>query len=147
MLKQDEADKLISVLKRVRDNQNPINFPGVGEDNKVDLESEDGNEQFIVDINRKGTIRIARKCTFQGRYRKYIPLLRLDIGGPDHTNPDGEEINGDHVHIFKEGYGDRFAIPLPPDITNPDDLIQTLIDFLSYFNTIDADKLDIQTVI
>ena len=36
--------------------------------------------------------------------------MRFDSYG-EHTNPDGERISGHHVHIYKEGFGDKFAYP------------------------------------
>ena len=29
-----------------------------------------------------------------------------------HKNPDGKIIKGAHIHIYKEGYGDKFAYPI-----------------------------------
>ena len=147
MLSQDEADILLNILKRIRAFQSPFTFPSIGDSRQIELVSDDGRHEFIVDVNRKGYLGISKRCTYQGRYRKDIILLRLDIAGPEHTNPDGTRVSGNHLHIYQEGYGDEIAIEIPPEIVNPDDLYQTLIDFLLYFKTIDADLLQIQMVI
>jgi len=64
-------------------------------------------------------------------------LLRLDLGNKPHTNPDGEKINGPHLHRYREGYGDKFAIPLPLDLfTSPDDPYVTVQEFMKYCHII-----------
>jgi hypothetical protein len=64
-----------------------------------------------------------------------INLFRIDIEGPPHTNPDSTEVPCPHIHIYKEGYDDKWAYPLASEInTNTDDLVQVLIDFLEYNN-------------
>ena len=37
--------------------------------------------------------------------------MRFDSHGL-HTNPDNKQFNGPHVHIYKEGYDDKFAFPV-----------------------------------
>lgn len=146
MLSQKEADSLIEILKEIRDQGQVFTFPQPGEYKKIEVVSTDGKHVFIVDVNRKGSVNIYKKCTIQSRYQKDVPLLRLDINGPDHTNPDGETICGSHLHIYREGYGDKYAFPVPPSIPNTDDLIQALIDFLKYFKTTNVDSLAIEMV-
>jgi len=64
-----------------------------------------------------------------------VVLVRLDFGGHPHRNPDGEEILSPHLHIYKEGYGDKWAIPVPTDrFPNMDDLWKTLEDFMRFCN-------------
>lgn len=147
LLTQQEAETLIETLKSIKDTNTTFAFPIPGDYKKLELSSMDGKYTFIVDVNRKGSINLSKKCTYQGRYQKDTILLRLDIGGPDHTNPDGETICGSHLHVYKEGFGDKVAIALPPEITGSDDLFQTLIDFLIYFKTDNAKQLEIEEVI
>lgn len=131
MLTQSEIDLLLDMLKKLVDKK-PIKFPKFGESRQLDLVSQTGKEKFIVDINRKGKIKIS-KCTFQNRYMRDIVLLRLDLDGPEHTNPDGVEIPPNHLHIYREGYETRWAYPIPKEVfSNPDDLVTTLIEFLQY---------------
>jgi hypothetical protein len=37
--------------------------------------------------------------------------MRLDLDGPPHRNPDDEEIPWPHLHVYREGYGDKWASP------------------------------------
>ena len=51
------------------------------------------------------------KYTINKRYRQTITLLRYDNGGR-HTNPDGELFEGAHVHLYREGFNEKFAFPV-----------------------------------
>lgn len=130
MLTQAQIDYLLNELKRI-ESTGLHTFPNPGGHCKLDLASIDGKDQFIVDINRKGKIKIS-KCTFQNRYRNDIILLRLDIDGSPHTNPDGMTLTGNHIHIYQEGYGDSWAYPIPDIFTDTKNLLNTLIEFLKY---------------
>jgi hypothetical protein len=56
-----------------------------------------------------------RKTTIQTRHRTET-LVRVDIDErAKHTNPDGTLVEGSHVHIAKEGFGDRIAYPIDSD--------------------------------
>ena len=133
MLAQAEADALISMAKRLI-MKGIIKFPSLGGYTTLDLASLDGREEFIVDVNRKGQIKLT-KCTYQERYRKDIILLRLDIDGPDHRNPDDEVLPCPHLHIYREGFAHKWAFPIPPGIfTDTGDLVNTMIEFLRYCN-------------
>ena len=147
MLTQAEANTLIEMLKTIQDSDKPVSFPLPGSAEKLLLQSEDGKSEFIVDINRKGYLSISEKCTYQGRYQKTNILLRLDVGAAEHTNPDDTIVSGNHIHIYKECYGDKYAYELPEEFIHPDDLVQTTIDFLKYFKAQNSDSLQIQTVI
>lgn len=146
MLSQKEADSLIEELKEIRELNGPMPFPQPGSYQKLDLVSSDGEHSYIVDIQRKGYINYIKKCTYQSRFRKDVILLRLDVEGPEHTNPSGEKLPSTHLHVYREGLDDKFAIPAPPEFSNTDDLIQTMIDFLVYFKTTNTDSLEIETV-
>jgi hypothetical protein len=68
----------------------------------------------MLDLAR-GQIKLT-KATYQNRARQAIVLMRLDLDGPPHRNPDDQEIPCPHLHFYREGYGDKWAIPPPPDI-------------------------------
>jgi hypothetical protein len=132
MLSQNEADQLIRALKELKAKSKLINFPQPTE--YLSLEAESDKDKFIFDINRRGQYNL-KKCTYQTRYKKQIKLLRIDIEGPAHDNPNGETIPCPHIHIYREGYNLSWAYPLPEHIkADPSDLIQVLIDFLMYNN-------------
>lgn len=131
-LTQDEADQLISMAK-VRLDDYQYYFPKPGNSICAPLTSVDRREAFLLDISR-GKINLA-KVKYQNRSRQVIVLVRLDIEGSPHRNPDGEEVPTPHLHIFREGYGDKWAVPIQlhnfPDTT---DLFRTMEDFMSYCN-------------
>jgi hypothetical protein len=55
------------------------------------------------------------KATFQNRARAVIILYRLDIDGAPHRNPDDQEVPCPHLHVYREGFGDKWATPAPTD--------------------------------
>jgi hypothetical protein len=112
-LTQAEADALIAMEKhRVNNDRN--DFPVGGQSLVVPLQSPDRREQFVLDL-RTGRIDLLR-VTMQNRGRHVIVLVRLDLGGAPHRNPDGEEIPAPHLHIYREGYGDKWAREVHADV-------------------------------
>ncbi|RYZ86032.1 MAG: hypothetical protein EOP04_14695 [Proteobacteria bacterium] len=131
ILKQADADHLIRIEK-FSVNENFSTFPTFGGRLEIPLESYDGREKFLLDINR-GNINL-KKITHQTRYGQTHVLARLDIEGPNHRNPDGSEIGCPHLHIYKEGYGDKWAIEVPNGLVVPDDIELTLKNFFEFCN-------------
>ena len=131
-LSQTEADALIAMKKHRIDDQS-FDYPGLGGSISVPLVSPDKREHFILDISR-GRIDLL-KGTYQNRARQIVPLVRLDFGGPPHRNPDDVEVPSPHLHIYREGYGDKWAMPVPmerfPNLVN---LWATIGDFMRYCN-------------
>ena len=77
------------------------------------------------------------KNTYQNRARQIVVLLRLDISGTPHRNPNGEKVLSPHLHIYREGLGDKWACPVPSDrFEDLNDVNQTLRDFMKYCNVI-----------
>ena len=107
-LTQAEADILLNMPKR-RVSEQEYEFSLI-ERIEIRLESTDGREQFLLDLS-SGRIDLLKR-TFQSRVRVAIVLARLDLGGAPHRNPDGEEIACPHLHVYREGYGDKWAYPL-----------------------------------
>lgn len=149
MLTQSEADALIALEKKKLSNA-PYNFPSSGEILTIPIISIDERESFLLDINRKGSIRLTR-CTYQERYKGIIILVRLDIDGQPHTNPEvdvvplpylipynGQTIQCPHLHLYVEGFMDKWAIPAPPDkFPDTTNLHRTLEDFFRYCNIVE----------
>ena len=147
MLTQEEADYLISIDKII-ENPKKVKFPLPGEQKEYVVHSGDKKEKFLLDINR-GYIKLS-KCTYQNRYRRDIVLLRLDIDGRPHTNPSelgGETIECPQLHIFKEGYADRYAIPLPNEFSVDEDIITKFFEFMEFCKIDNANDVHIQGVI
>jgi hypothetical protein len=130
MLDQPTIERLLT-LEKLLESDADIDFPAANSKEQLDVRSVDGLEGFIIDINRRGQIKIS-KCTYQERYNVIEILLRLDIDGPTHENPDGVEVPCPHLHIYREGYADKWAHPIPTEFTNPTDLVLTLKEFLQY---------------
>jgi hypothetical protein len=75
------------------------------------------------------------KATYQNRARQAVILMRLDLDGPLHRNPDGEEIACPHLLIYREGYGDKWATPAPADkYPDTDNLVSTFEAFMRHCN-------------
>lgn len=138
-LRQEEADTLIAMAK-IKINDDPHDYPGTGGSVTVPLTSEDKREEFLLDIYR-GRLDL-RKGTYQNRARQVIVLVRLDFGGAPHRNPDGTEVSCPHLHLFREGYGDKWAMPMSAEtFPHIGDLWQTLDDFMWFCNIIDRPNI------
>lgn len=131
-LTQAEADALIAMEKH-RANEERSYFPMGGQSVILPLQSADRREQFLLDLSR-GRIDLL-KVKMQNRGRQVVVLVRLDLGGAPHRNPDDEEIASPHLHVYREGYGDKWAVPVPADrFRNVADLWTTLEDFQRFCN-------------
>jgi len=163
MLEQKEALRLIALPKRAIDS-GPFLFPDSGNALHIYLVAlNNAREQFILDVNRRGRIR-SLKCTYQDRYQMSIILVRLDINGPPHDNPDGTLVSGNHIHIYREGYDDRFAYEfnsaealnllsdpdrfgpsIAPLTLNTSDLLSVFHDFCHLINVVSSPQVSFQT--
>jgi len=110
MLTQTEADALVA-MEKTFERRRTITIPP-STDQTHELIGSDQRERFLFDIWR-GTFRIS-KVRYQTRGRRVIVLIRLDIDGAPHTNPDGTKIDGAHLHIYREGFEDKWAYPIEP---------------------------------
>jgi hypothetical protein len=131
-LTQAEADALLA-LEKERIDDTVYDYPGLGGALRIPLVSPDKRESFSLDVHR-AQINLA-KGTYQNRARSVVILARLDFGGAPHRNPDDEEISSPHLHLYREGYADKWARPLPPDLFgDPRDRWRLLLDFLRFVN-------------
>lgn len=114
-ISQTEADALIEMEKHCPEDKIWL-FPSAGGRLSVPLISTDKRENFVLDIAR-ATIRLT-KATYQNRARQAIVLMRLDIDGPPHHNPEdvppgdryvvfapyaGQTVPCPHLHLYVEG--------------------------------------------
>jgi uncharacterized protein DUF6978 len=138
-LTQAEADALIE-MEKCRADEKEYFFPQPGQRISIPLTSPDKRESFMLDVTR-AQIKLT-KATYQDRARQVIILMRLDLGGPLHRNPDGTEIPCPHLHMYREGYGDKWAIPAPagryPDTL---DLFSTFEAFMRHCNITDTPNI------
>lgn len=128
-LTQQEADALLA-LEKYYFEANVLKFPDLGGTLRLVLHSLDKREEFNLDITR-GKISL-EKNTFQTRARKAIVLVRLDILGPPHRNPNGEEVECPHIHLYQEGFGDKWAYPLPNEFNGIENIYELLDKFMDY---------------
>ena len=133
-LTQVEADALIA-LEKHRVDGTEWDYPQLGGRLTLPLFSADGRERFYLDINRS-RINFG-KGTCQNRARRVIIFARLDFGGAPHRNPDGQEIGSPHLHLYREGFADKWAFPVPvdrfPTLNAPR---STLNDFMAFCNVV-----------
>lgn len=129
-LTQAQADALIA-LEKHRANEDRHTFPMGGQALTLPLQSPDNREQFILDISR-GRIDLS-KVKMQNRARQVVILVRIDLAGAPHRNPNGEEVPCPHLHRYREGFGDKWAQPLPPSsFPESNNVWATLGSFYSY---------------
>lgn len=146
-LSQAEADALLAMEKKRTDETTWL-FPGQGESLLIPLVSVTGHEEFQLDVER-GRIKLVRR-KYQTRTRKVYVLARLDYEGPPHRNPElmegasvpaglveyaGAELGATHLHVYVEGWGDRWAVPPDmPSFADPRDPATLWGAFMSYCN-------------
>lgn len=104
-LAHTDADALLR-MEKVPASADTFHFPDLAGWVEVPLASRDEREQFSLDINRK---RISLTTGYQACGQKVVVLARLDFAAP-HRNPDGSEVGVPHLHLYREGYGDKWAV-------------------------------------
>ena len=144
-IEQRDADFFFE-MEKFPEEEKEYRFPGSGQKLTIAFTSSNKRESFLFDIYR-GSVRIT-KITYQNRVRKAFILRRLDIDGPTHTNPEvdtvpfdflksynGKEIPTPHLHIYVEGYDEKWAIPAN-DIfeTQNKDIFEMMEQFFRYCN-------------
>ncbi|MCB5270478.1 MAG: hypothetical protein LHW56_01380 [Candidatus Cloacimonetes bacterium] len=134
IISQSEADELFA-MEKVRIDERTHSFPQISGKLIIPLRSRDGREKFLLDVHI-GHIEL-KKAHLQNRARNVIILARLDTMGK-HTNPDGNSLTGSHLHLYREGYGDRWAYPVPAQFTNLANLLLTVDEFMKYCNIVEA---------
>ncbi len=129
---QSEADELL-VLEKYRADDITRDFLIAGSNLVVPLISPVRREDFLLDL-RKASINLM-KVKFQTRARTTLVLARIDFSGGFHTNPDGQDIGHPHIHLYREGFGDKWAFPLASlrdQFPQPDDHWTTFQNFLDF---------------
>ncbi len=123
VLPQTEYEIVMALQKEFEDGITPLLLgPGPVRWTRQ-LFSPETREEFILDYH-KGNIAI-EKFVVNHRYRQSIILLRYCHTGR-HTNPDGITLDGPHIHLYREGYADKFAFPAAEMGINISDDIQVI---------------------
>ena len=104
----------------------------------------DENEKFVLIINRKGNKNLKNLSFLINSRTHGKRMVRLDMNGAPHDNPDGELIPTPHIHIHDEKHLDgRIAIPLE-NVTDKeliDELYESMLFFLDY-KSIEVDGIN-----
>jgi hypothetical protein len=130
MLTQAEAEQFMQMAKHFVRPPAMITIPP-GADDTYELADPSDRERFLLDVWR-GTLRLS-KLKVQNRVRTAVILVRLDVDGAPHTNPDGVRLPGTHLHMFKEGYDDRWPYPVDSSVfTLLSDPGKTFHDFCTF---------------
>jgi len=97
-----------------------------------EVNSLESHDTFLIDYNR-GKIQLL-KYTLNKRYKQTVCLIRLDTIGR-HTNPDGEKFDGPHIHLYRDGFDDKFAHPIVSiGINDPTNIENSIKEFLEFCN-------------
>jgi len=141
-LNQKEANNLIEMLKRTVEKE--VSFPTGKGRVEFDVSGDRRDDIFVINISRKGIN--ATGATYQGRVRySGAILMRLDVNPTaKHTNPDGMQIVGTHLHIYTEEHDMSMAIPF--DVENKD-LFQLCRTFFERFNIIEPPQMTMQSTL
>ncbi len=130
----EEFKELLKMAKRFADST--VTMPSNRGKATFKLVGKNHREKFYLDINRSGIIELS-KFTLQNRYI-ITPLVRLDIDSGPHMNPDGKRVSRNHIHIYREGYGDSWAYELKDikelDAQNCSAFNDYLLKFCKYCN-------------
>ena len=149
---QQDADFFFG-MEKFPDGDNDYQFPNSGEKLILPFTSADKREIFLFDIYR-GTIKIT-KAVYQNRVRKAYILRRLDFDGAPHPNPEvesvplpilepynGKEIPSPHIHLYVEGFGERWAVPAELLMkVEGKDIYEIMEDFFRYCNVKQLPKI------
>jgi len=129
---QTEFEFLIKEYKSFDDLASPIKLGPSPIHWTRQRNAETTKEIFLLDFYR-GSLELS-KYTINNRYRQTIILLRYDNGGR-HTNPDGVLFEGAHVHLYREGFNDKFAFPVSEiGIDNSDSMEKVFAKIMHFCN-------------
>ncbi len=149
---QQEADFFFG-MEKYPENNREYQFPNSGGKLILSFTSADKHEKFLFDIYR-GSIKIT-KVVYQNRVRKAYILRRSDFDGAPHLNPEveavplqllephnGKEIPSPHIHLYVEGFGEKWAVPaellLP---ISGKDIYEIMEEFFRYCNVKQLPKI------
>ncbi|UNU73031.1 hypothetical protein LU293_08080 [Moraxella nasovis] len=128
MITDEQARAFIEILKHILGK--PIDFDFTKK--VINIKDDIGREEYLLDIipNRIKPSKISTTL----RVRKNVLLVRLDVNGPPHRNPDDTEIPCPHLHVYKQGYELKWAYPVPPIFGDCTSLANYLDSFCQHCN-------------
>jgi len=131
-LSDTEVQRLIHLQKKFADEAEVL-VPASGQyEHCSELVAIKDGDRFLLDVSR-AAIRLTR-CKTQTRYARNTILIRVEIDGPPHDNPDGTEVGPSHVHVYREGYDAKWAYPIDefPEFMGCTSLIELVRKFSRY---------------
>lgn len=132
LLTQAEFTYLLAMEKLAAENVT-YKYPDLGGTGTLPLDSVGREERFAVDIGRSH-IKVS-KVSCHKRVRASIGMLRVDLNGAPHRNPDGAEVPCPHIHLYREGYELRWAEALPrQSFRDGSDSMIVFDDLMTYCN-------------
>lgn len=104
---------------------------------KEELNSNDGKNTYNLYLSY-GKINIEKISINTVHKQSNKVIVRLDLGNQRHINPDGTIITSDHIHIYKDGYDEKFAYTLDsnefkslfPDRKDRTALLKAYLEFI-----------------
>jgi hypothetical protein len=134
-LTQKQADELIRLLKKTL--EEIVRLPRAGERHKTfAVVAENRTEQFRIHPYQ-GVLDPAKHQITALLSTPRVRLMRLCVNGHPHRNPDRQVIGGTHLHVYREGYADHYAIPITVD--DPDFAADTMT-LLEKFHVTNGDS-------
>lgn len=145
IITQQDADFFFE-MEKFPEEDKKYQFPSSGQKLIIPFTSVDKRENFLFDVYR-GSIKIT-KVNYQNRVRKAYILRRLDYNGSPHLNPEvetvplpiledynGKEILSTHMHLYVEGFGERWAVPVDIFLSiDKKDIYEIMMEFFRYCN-------------
>lgn len=119
-----------------------IKLPMILEHATYLLNAKDSFDGFILDVDRRCKYIEISKHKMQARdNNNKLPLVRIEVDGPPHMNPDGTKIGRNHIHYFNEKYqGDNLPYACEIDkfpgfkFGDYKNFSNLFFDFSEYFN-------------
>jgi hypothetical protein len=138
-LSQSEGDLLLA-MEKYSSMSEPVDLPALGGTLSIRFVSTNNREEFILNYTRH-SINLSKR-NHHLRCKKAIGLVRLDLDGPPHHNPDGQEVGSRHLHLYREGFGLKWAFDVPIEVfKNLDSAYETLYDFMKYCNVVQMPQI------
>lgn len=136
LLTDIEFEKIMKVKKLFIDKKIELTHKNCY--NIYNIISQDKKNKFILDVDRRNRIEL-KKMKLQNRCTNINELLiRVEIDSPPHTNPDSTITSRNHIHIYKEGYGLKWAYNLEnfdnKYFKNINDFLNVFTDFCLFCN-------------
>jgi hypothetical protein len=139
MLTQSEYTVLMSQHKVFEDSEIIYLGPAPARWTRL-LKSLVGSEVFRLDFHRG---RLELRYTYNLRRNLATVLFRYDHEGI-HTNPDGVRFSGPHIHLYTEGYDDKFAFSVSQiGVLPTDNISEVLVKVANFCNIINVPTIQV----